>query len=276
MLLCAGEREYKVIREVFTGEKNDVYICQNAKEPKAPFKTLWLVKDRILIRILMGSMGDVCEENFMQNENACFVFPYFVERPLFRFYLGTIRNGSCTQQQVLLELVVRCMTSGLPTEILNLILKQDQINIGADGMIWFGFSLDLSEYKDHVLEKENVSICAGIISELSGLERASGYDITMRLLDKKLNRGGYEEFIQLYKDIKLIVQEQESADTKEKLKGFVRSKQDSIYRFLACLCIVLVCTTIIFAIGHFVFGEFSFWKLFSSPLDMIGTESLLQ
>ena len=281
MLLNTAKKQYRVVREVLNGGANDVYVCQARNEPAAPYKTIWLVKDRRAARELMGRSGDMCEECFMHNENAGFVFGYGGERPLDKFYQGTIQGEAVSESQVWLELTVRCMTSGLPPGVLNLILKQKQVHIGADGSIWFGYFLDLSGDDGKAGEKENVTLCAAYITELieSGMEVKAGGAKSiqvMNLIQKKLIRKKYREFMQLYSDIKLMTREHGPGNRKGRLRAAVTSRQDLIYRVLAFCCIALVCIVIFMIAGHLLFGEFSFWSLFRGSLDRIGTESLLQ
>lgn len=280
MLLNTGKKEYRVIREVLRGEANDVYVCQNKKEPAAPYKTIWLVRNRRIARELMGTLGDTCEEYFMHNEDAGFVLPYGGERPLERFYMGTVLSGGASQVRICLELVVKCMTSKLPQPVLGLILKQNQIHIGADGTVWFGYFLDLSEYDALSGEKENVDLCAAHIAGLIGLDDGgkdvAGKSHMKKLVLKKLDRGKYSEFIQLYGDVRLMLKEDGSGNKKERLKKYVMAKQDLIYKILSVLGIVLVCIVIFMLAGRVLFGEFTLWRLFSGPLNKIGTETLVR
>lgn len=281
MLLNTAKKQYRVVREVLSGETNDVYVCQEQNASTAPYKTIWLVKNRRIARELMGSPGNVCEECFMHNENAGFVFGYDGERLLDRFYQSTIQSEAVSESQVWLELVVRCMTSGLPPAMLNMILKQKQVHIGADGGIWFGYFLDLSEYDGQAGEKENVALCAAYIIQLIeyglALNAYAAKNIhVMNLIQKKLIRKKYREFMQLYSDIRLMTGERSPADNKGRWKTVIASRQDLIYRILAFCCIVLVCIVIFMLAGHLFFGEFSFWKLLRGPLEQVGTESLLQ
>lgn len=281
MLLNTAKKQYRVVREVLNGETNDVYVCQEQNASTAPYKTIWLVKNRRIARELMGSPGNMCEECFMHNESAGFVFGYDGERLLDRFYQSTIQSEAVSESRVWLELVARCMTSGLPPAVLNMILKQKQIHIGADGGIWLGYFLDLSEYDGQAGETENVILCAEYIAQLIeyGLavnDCAAESIRVMNLIQKKLIRKKYREFMQLYSDIKLMTRERSPENNKGRLKAIVTSRQDLIYRILAFCCIVLVCIVIFMLVGHLLFGEFSFWKLFRGPLDQIGTESLLQ
>lgn len=276
MILSTGVKDYKIVREVITGETNDVYICQNQKEPKAPCKTVWIVKDRGIVKILMEQLEDSCEEYFMQNENAGFVFPYIQERPLYKFYLCSIQEQNCACWQIWLGLVAKCMTCGLPAAVVYLILYQDQIHVSPDGTVCFGFLLDLSDYDDSVNESVNVILCAEKILELVRLEsrNLAVRKQALRLLEKKLYRGEYKEYIQLYKDIRLIGKT-DSAGGK-RMKRITVFEWNKIYRILSVICIFMVCMVVFMMIGYVLLGEFSFWKLFGSSLDQIGTESLLQ
>lgn len=282
MLLDTGKKQYRVVREVWNGEANDVYVCQSPDNSAAPYKTIWLVKDHQIARDLVGKLGGVCEECFMHNEDAGFVFGYEGERPLERFYFNALQGGAASGERIWMELIVKCMTSGLPQAVLNVIIKQRQIHIGADGNIWFGYFLDLSGYDGQADEEENVRLCAACITELieSALlvKTADGAKNirVAKLIQKKLDRGKYREFMQLYSDVRLLTRERETVRGKDRLKRLAVSGQDTIYRVLAALCIVLVCIAVIMLIGHLFFGEFSFWRLFRGPLERIGTESLLQ
>lgn len=282
MLLNTEKTQYRIVREVLIGEVNDVYVCQNKNESAAPYKTVWLVKERRIAKELMGTLDGVCEERFMHNEAAGFVFAYGGERPLGRFYLNAVQSDAASASKIWLELVVRCMTSGLPPSVLNVLLKQRQIHIGADGDIWLGCFPDLSEYDPQAGEKENVALCAACIMELieSGLAAktadAAKNIRVMKLIQKKLDRNEYQEFMQLYSDLRLMTRRSGERSRKEWLKDIAASRQDTIYRVLAAVCIVLVCVVILMLAGHLLFGEFSFWKLFHKPLEQIGTESLLQ
>lgn len=282
MLLNAGKKQYRIIREVFTGNTNDVYVCQNQDDAKSAYKTIWIVKKREIAKALLGSFektdASLLEECFAQNENMCFVLPYSQERPLYKFYISNIKNQSRSRQQIWLDLVVKCMTGRLPDALLNLILRQEQIQLEPDGSIGFSFFLDLSEYTASVTEKENVILCAEKIVELIRLENEDSKEAAVLLLEKKLDRKKYQEFIQLYKDIKLIMQDDSDTDLKIyiKIKNMILAKQDRIYMVLSYICILLISIIIINLLGHLFLGEFSFWKLFGNSLEQIGTESLLK
>lgn len=279
MVLNTGGKAYQVIREVLTGEANDVYICREAGEPGAPYKTVWIVRNRTIVRLLLERADEYCEETFAHNESTGFVFPYFQERPLRKFYLDSIKRGFCTCQQVWLALVEQCMVSRLPPAVVYLILSQGQAQIAPDGTVWLGFLLDLSEYDDSICEEDNVIACADEIVRLARLgdldRKGSRVGLEAeKLLVRKLERREYQEFIQLYRDIRVLGRGDSAGGKRSGKHGM--PDWGWVYRLLACVCIALVCAVVLMFVGQALFGEAFFWKLSGSPLDTIGTESLLQ
>jgi hypothetical protein len=278
MTLNTGRIKYEVIREVYIGDVNDVFVCRNEADRHAAYKTVWIVKERNLAKSLIKGFskgGGICEEYFAQRENMCFVFPYVQERPLFRFYIGNLKDNNCSRQRIWLDLVTQCMTRKLPEGILNLILEQGQVNIAADGSIDFGYFLDLTNYREDVQEKDNVVLCVQRILDLIYLDNVKGKDSAVMLLEKKLKRNKYTEFIQLYKDIRIIMQDNSDIGRIERAKRFVLARQDTIYRVLSIICVVLVVVVAINFLASIVLPDFSFWKVFTNPLKQIGTQSLL-
>jgi hypothetical protein len=278
MILNTGKKKYEVMREVFTGDVNDVYVCQDAQDRQSPYKTVWIVKERRIAKALVAGMAksgqSVCEEYFTQNENMGFVLPYVQERPLYRFYVSNIEGDGYSRQNIWLDIITQCMTKKLPDEVINLILKQGQIQIAPDGSIEFSYFFDLSEYDFEATEKDNVALCAQCILELIHME-SRGSRAALTLLEKKLKRSRYIEFIQLYKDVKIIMQDNSETGKVEKAKKIVVSNSDRIYKILSVLCIILLCIVIIKLLGNLFLKDFSFWKLFGNSLKQIGTESLL-
>ncbi len=279
MVLNTGRTTYQVIREVLEGKANAVYICKEAGKSEAPYKTVWIVKERRIVKELLQNAENYCGEVFMQNAYAGFVFPYFQERPLQKFYLGSIRKGCCTSQQVWLALVEQCIICKLPPAVVHLILRQGQAQIAPDGSVSLGFLLDLSDYDNTIREQDNVVACTEEIVRLIRLEDLEKKNNMVKkqavtLLERKLEREEYQEFMQLYRDIRLFVRE-DSAGKKRHWKLDV-PEWDWFYHLLSCMCVVLVCMVVLLILSNVFWGEDFFWKLFGGPLDTIGTETLLQ
>ena len=141
MVLDGGKRQYKVVREVFSGEKNDVFVCMDLCLEGAEYKTAWRVKDREITKKLLGA-PEIWEDSFVKKEHMYFVFPYREERPLEKFYFTTVLANSLKEESIWLDFAVRCMTFGIPNEILYLLLKQKQAGITPEGKVYFNYFLD--------------------------------------------------------------------------------------------------------------------------------------
>ncbi|MCM1257751.1 MAG: hypothetical protein NC307_07840 [Roseburia sp.] len=282
MILDGGNRQYEVVRDVFSGKKNEVMVCIALHTAPKEYKTLWKVKDRELTKSLLKMFGageekKVCESWFVVRFDMYFVFPYTGERPLEKFYLSTVYGGSLERQKIWLDLAEKCMTWGLPAGILYLILKQGQIGITPEGTVFFNYFLDLSEYREDVKEKKCAMLCASEILKLVKMEQ-KGTEIPDRLLEQKLGRKAYTDSFQLYQDMKMLLEDEEKESFKiiKNLKVQFYSKKEIWLKILCVFCTVLFVT----AAGTFFFRAFgggaSFAGLLGHNFERIGTESLLQ
>lgn len=288
MILDTGKKRFVVVREVFLGRVNDVYVCRNVQVPLEPYKTVWLVKKHELAKVLLQEFEANREDDnlaydsyecFSHNEMICFAFPYVEERPLYQFYPAMVRSGSCKREIIWQNLVTHCMLQGIPSGILYLLLKQEQVQLQPDGEVAFSFFLDLSEYDGQISEQENIVLCAKQIVELIELEaqkdKKKEEDLALCLLKRKIERKKYHDYLQLYQDIK-IIQKEQSGTLGKKWNISAKIELDRVGIVLLRVCTVLVCVTLFVLIGYLLSGEFVLWKLFHGALNQIGTESLLQ
>lgn len=279
MILDTGKKQFRIVREVLTGTKNDVYVCQDAYSSVTDYKTLWKIKDRAVARGLLEAFQNnkgtfLYQDTFVIGDNLYFLLPYENERPLERFYLGTLEGG-VKNDQIWLELVTLCMTSGLPDGLLFLILTQKQIQIGPDGSIHFGYFLDLSRYDKTVGRKECARLCAQEILLLMKQEKNNSH-MAGDLLKRKLGRSDYSDFIEIYKDLRLLSEPVEKRNFLEFIKAALKKREALLYRIMFGISSALAAIVLCMLIFRFVFGDASFYRLFSRPLERIGTESLLQ
>jgi hypothetical protein len=71
------------------------------------------------------------------------------------------------------------------------------------------------------------------------------------------------------------MQDNSDITKRERVKRFLVARQDRIYRILSVVCVVLVCIVVVNLISRLFIEDFSFWRLFTNPLEHIGTESML-
>ena len=95
------------------------------------------------------------------------------------------------------------------------------------------------------------------------------------LIDRKLKRKGYIEFIDLYKDIKIMIH-QEAEIKKLSFREKIESRKDNIFRLLLVMGIILLVIVIVIAVLQWKFQGDSVFRIFHYSVDQIGTESLLQ
>lgn len=274
MELKGENRLYQVVREVLSGEKNDVMVCLYEGGGAAEYKTIWQVRDRELKKCLLKG-PQIWEDCFVGKEHMYFVFPYQRERPLDKFYPSTVHFKRQDKGKIWLDFVERCMTLGLPSGILYLLLKQKQAGLTPEGKIFFNYFLDLSDYREDKGEQECAMLCAGEILMLAelGEEKADKF---CGLLEKKVRRKAYKDFLQLYRDVKLISGGWEKKTFFGQIKdAFIKRKV--LFRKILCIsCIVAVFTGAgVFFCNAFL-GDTLLYRLFGNTFEKIGTESLLQ
>jgi hypothetical protein len=276
MVLGSQDRQYRTIRQMYHGKKNDVVVCQDLQAAGTLYKTVWMVRDREVVRSIIQLFHNSeyqYEECFGFQEGMCFVFPYEQERSLERFYSATACSGLCKRGQIWTRLVMKCMTCALPAPILFLILQERQIQLGQDGTIRFLYCLDLENLDMNRTELDCVEEGARLLLALMAQEPAC--HAGSELLEQRLKRKSYQTFIDLYKDIRVLADDSEKKGGKRSIGELLADKHRLIYRTVFTLCILLLVITVVFFLGKLVFGD-AFYRLFHHAIDRIGTESLLQ
>lgn len=274
MELKGENRQYQVVREVLSGEKNDVMVCLDTGILVPDYKTIWRVKDRELRKLLLKG-PKIWEDCFVRNEDMYFAFPYRKERPLDKFYLSTVTVNGGDRGKIWLDFVVQCMTLGLPNGILYLLLKQKQAGITPEGKVFFNYFLDLSDYREDKKEQECAMLCAGEILMTAGLEEEKG-NVFQRLLEKKVKRKAYRDFLQLYRDVKLISGGWEKKTFSSQIKEAILGRKVLIRKILCVSCILAVFTGAVVFFCNVFFGDTVLYRLFLNTFEKIGTESLVQ
>lgn len=269
-----------VVREVFSSDINDVYVCRNMEQPGNQYYTLVMIKQHSiagqLLRAFERNPGQnfICQDCFSIQESIGFVFPYERERPLTEFYMGKgISVPEC--EEICIKLVLQCISSGIPPQILYLILSQNAIHIQRDHRIFFSYLLDFASYDDARSEQDCVAKCAEIIVKLlepCGRKKAKSYD----LIRKKMYKSRYNGFMELYKDITLAAESGQKPGIQTKWKCFWEEKKDIVFRILLIICVILLLSALFLLLSQMIFGEVLLFRLFSNPFERIGTESLIK
>ena len=278
MIYQSDHLTLRSVMDVFQGEINDVMICEEISGSRECYYTLVAVKDhetvKKLLQIMKQSEKDVscCVDMFSSNNRFCMVFPYIKERRLADFYMAkAIPLALC--EEICLNLLLQCMSSTLPYPLLELALKQGQIHLLKDNSIVLGYCMDLAGLNENSTEKECVMQCAIRIRELLQ-EKTTKKNVSYQLLLKKIPKQSYQDFRELYKDIRLSTTNIGKRSIKKRLTDFWGQNQASIFRLLLYLSVILAILVAVMFLSNVIWGDVPFLRLFFNTFKQIGTESL--
>lgn len=267
------------VMDVFRGKVNDVVICEEVKGGRTSYYTLVLVKNhdtvRRLIRILERSEKSTpcMVDSFSWNNCFCLVFDYVKARPLSEFFMGAERSlEEC--ESICINLLLQCMTSPLPWPLLKLAIRQ-QIHLLKDGDVRLGYELDLKDLDENCTEKQCVMECAMVIRDLLK-EKLTQKNVSYQLLMKKIPRQGYQNFRDLYRDIRLSSSMVGKRSLRARILGLYREHQATIYKALLVVSVFLLILTVSMMISQRIWGEVPFLRILFNNFKQIGTESLIR
>lgn len=281
MVYYSGTQELEVISEVFRGSVNDVVVCRNRLSASGARYTLLVVRDRDCARKMLSVMESGVQESdclghFSQNEALIFVFPFREERKFSSFAAGQM-TSLVTGEHICIQLVMECLSSGLPWPLLYLVLEQDGVQIAQDNTIYFTVCPDLTTLDENITESQCVSSCARLMMELLTASAAGHRRKALKsyeLIRKKSAKNAYAGFPELYRDIKLAALPEEKPTLVSRLKGVWKRNRDRLFRVLLVLCILLVLVALAALVTQMIFGDIPWLRLFQNNFDVIGTENL--
>ena len=278
MTFKTEKRLLTVVSQVFASEINEVYICRDIKYTGNPYYTVILITQHRIARQIIKAFktGDteefLCPEYFSVQDTVGLVLPYENERPLTKFYMGSLLSPwEC--EAICTNLVIQCIVSNIPPQLLYLILTQKNIQIQRDNSISFSWFLDLGRFDDNRTGRDCVRQCAEIIVSLlepCRKKKAKSYE----LIRKKTYKNGYTDFTDLYRDIMLTAESEKKPGLLIKWKNFRERKKDVLFRLLLLICIILILLTLVILLSQILSGEVRLFRLFFNPFKNIGTETL--
>ena len=288
MTYSSQRMELEMISVLFRGSDNDVIVCRDRLSPSGALYTVWVVHNRACARKLLAVIESSersepfpCLKQIAQNEDLLFVFPYREDRKFSEFAKGQMVTAS-VGESIAINVVMECLSSGLPWPLLYLVLEQGRIHITKDNSIYFTLDLDLSELDAGKTERNCVSSCARLILDLlaepaAGSRRSRKKQLkSFELIRKKSMKGAYQMFPELYQDIKLTAIPGVKVPLKQKVKGAWQRNRDWLFRLLLIVCGLLVLIALAMLVTQIIFGEVPWLRLFQNTFDVIGTENLHQ
>ena len=280
--------ELEVISVLFRGSDNDIVVCRDCLSPSGVLYTVWVVHNRNCARKLLAviessdrSEAFPCQAQIAQNEELLFVFPYRQDRKFSEFAKGQMSSAS-VGERIAINVVMECLSSGLPWPLLYLVLEQGRIHISKENTVYFTMDLDLSELNPDRSEQNCVSSCARLLLDLlaapaAGSRRSRKKRLkSFELIRKKSVKNAYRMFPELYQDIKLTAIPGAKIPLKQKIDGAWQRNRDWLFRFLLIVCGLLVLVALAMLVTQMIFGEVPWLRLFQNTFDVIGTENLHQ
>ncbi len=273
--------QLKTLSVVKSGKSGEILICEDiAGKNKNTYTVLTLEDHEAVHSIVSAYAGaDYIDtptyyDMFSEGGRYYIVYPYVHERPLYQFYRGdALSLAEC--EEICINLIVSCMTSNLPWQLLYLVLKQRQIHLAADRSISLGYCIDLSEFDENVGEMECVRECAKILLDILSAKadrRANSYI----LLQKKTERNTYYHFTELYKDVRAAMTPKRGGGILLRIKLWAARNKDTIFRVLFRVSIVLAIFVVVTFLTNLIFGDVPWLRLFIRSFERIGLESLTQ
>lgn len=279
MVYQSGKMTLNTVMNVFSGKVNDVEICENVKNGRNTYYTVLIIKDHETVKKLMNiieasSTGRECYvDMFDSSRGFCMVFDYVKERKLTDFFMARDMPLELCED-ICLNLVVQCMTSVLPYPLLELVIKQKQLQLLKDNGIAISYAVDLEELDENCTEARCVMQCALVVRDMLE-KKVSKKNIGYKLLAKKIPKQSYISFRELYKDIRLAATTAKKRSLFGRIKAFFIRNDSTIFKMLLVISLILVILALIVFISRAVWGDIPLLRLFFHTFKKIGTESLI-
>lgn len=279
MTYQTGNMLLQKTQDVFNGSINDVVVCRDIAADTTVFYTLLIIKDHLTAKRFLESFNTVVDKNiivasFTNQNDYIVVFKYDRTRPVSSFFDADItKTNEC--EQLCMRIIAECMSCGIPYPVMYLLLKQNQLNAERDGSVYFTYNIDLSELDTEVTEHECALACGKLFYEFLN-KVGNKKTASFRLLEMKNSRQEYRHFSELYRDFKASAISFDEGDRKTRLKNAAKKRSEGFFKFVFIICAIIIVVALITLITELIFGDSAFFRIFSNPFKMIGTESMLQ
>ncbi len=284
MIFTSRKMRLEVISTVSQEEVNDCYLARDLGSPDGGVYTLLVIKDHKTVRELLEIFSAVYSpredpggpliDAFSAEQHYVLVFPYRSERLIDEFFVGEAYSlEKC--EEICSNLILACISSGLPFPLLDLILSQRKINISRDESIYFSYALNLKDLDATKTERDCTTRCAEILLDLLS-SKEDEKNVTFQLLSKKVANNSYNRFTEAYRDLKIA-----SAPTKKnriivRIKSFFHRNADQLFGILFWISLIVGIVALVLFLSHILVGDIPFFRIFFNSFKTIGTESLIK
>ncbi len=280
MIYESSKLKLEEVGVVHVSRAGKCLICRDQNVDSATMYTVLAVSDHEIVRNLIsmfdkyGTADSVLIDSFVSDNDHIFVFPYRKERSLREFYMGdTMGLERC--EDICTNVILACMTSGLPWAVLSLILEQGLLNLNKDDSVYLSYGVRFDKLDPNVREKDCVVLCAGILLELLESKANLKADSYI-LLQKKINSRSYSKFTELYRDIRIAASPRRKPGLISQIRLWFSINKDRLFGILFWISLILVITALAMLVSSAIFGDVPWLRFFFNNFKRIGTESLLQ
>ena len=281
MTFESQKTSYTVVSTLFSGAANCCYMARLSDDMEGRSFTVIAVKDHDVIRTLMEAFSKVDNikdsqlvDAFTYGNDYVLVFPYRQERPLASFFVGESMTLSQVEE-IGTNLLLACISCGLPYPMLYLLLEQGQINLSKDGGIFLTYAMDLSELDLRRNERDCTVKCAEILRNILSTKEDQK-NVSYELISRKTENNSYNSFTELYRDLRIAAIPMEKHGFFLRVRSFFHRNADRLFGILFWVCVILGIIALIILLTHVVWGDIPFFRLFVNNFKNIGTESLQQ
>ncbi|MBR4529106.1 MAG: hypothetical protein IKO80_02385 [Lachnospiraceae bacterium] len=278
MILVSPKLRLEEVSTVRISGVSDILICKDLNTGGAVLYTVLRVRDHEIVRRLLSLYesqhfeDDPLIDNFSSEGAHVFVFPYRKERPLETFYMGDTKSlTEC--EDICINVILACMTSGLPWPLLYLCLRQGLLNLNRDDSVFINYEIELTDLDAEIRERECVVECARILLLLLESKASLKAD-SYQLLQKKTANQSYFRFTELYRDIRLAAAPRSRTGIIRRIIRWFRYHSDTIFGMLFWVSLILVIIALAMLFSNLVLGDIPWLRLFINSFKRIGTESL--
>lgn len=281
MIYQSQKMRLKTIRVIEQTPVNDILICQDQNAAEEGLYTVLAVHDHEIVKKILTVYGQSeyemkssCIDSFSDQGVFLLVYPYYRERSLERFYMGTTYTLSeC--EDVCINTILTCISAELPYPLLYLILEQKQLQLARNHNVYLEYMINLETLNPEITERDCVVQCAKILREL--LEpKAAQKAVSYQLLDKKIAKKSYHRFTELYKDVRIAAVSKNKNGLLGRLRAWFLRNRDRLFKILLWVSVILLLLVVVSFVTQAIFGDIPWLRLFFNGFKKIGTESLLQ
>ena len=283
MIYQSQNMRLKTVRLILRNDVNEIQVCENLNDSARARYVVIVVKDHDILKrfIELNEQAEEVQEKVLIDCFSCegqylIVYPYKNERPLERFYVGTSMKLA-QSEEVCINLIIACMTSNLPWQVLYLVLTQQQVHIARDNSVYLSYAVDLAKLDPAVGERDCVVECARILLAILTPKVGRGRKANSYvLLTKKIGKRAYDRFRDLYKDLELAAVQEKKRGLRLRIRVWFENNRDTLFRVILVISIALAIFVVLTFLTNLIFGDVPWLRLFIRSFEKIGLESLLQ